>query len=136
MTASWQLWRDRRGRLSPLRAGTLALLLLPFAKALFQANEIAHGARPLNELIERARAVRNFVCLKERLGERQRQQCKRAGAQRRQPAATIAPKLPRSRHRARVIAVDSKHSPRLSFDFISAIHQTHSCHIAAHNLHI
>lgn len=54
MTASWQLWRDRRGRLSPLRAGTLALLSLPFAKALFQANEIAHGARPLNELIHRA----------------------------------------------------------------------------------
>jgi len=54
MTASWQLWRDRRGRLSPLRAGTLALLLLPLAKALFQANEIAHGARPLNELIHRA----------------------------------------------------------------------------------
>lgn len=54
MTASWQLWRDRRGRLSPLRAGTLALLLLPLAKALVQANEIAHGARPLNELIHRA----------------------------------------------------------------------------------
>ncbi len=54
MTTSWQLWRDRRGRLSPLRAGTLALLLLPLAKALVQANEIAHGARPLNELIHRA----------------------------------------------------------------------------------
>lgn len=54
MTASWQLWRDRRGRLSPLRAGALALLLLPLAKALVQANEIAHGARPLNELIHRA----------------------------------------------------------------------------------
>jgi methionine sulfoxide reductase heme-binding subunit len=54
MTASWQLWRDRRGRLSPLRAGTLALLLWPLAKALVQANEIAHGARPLNELIHRA----------------------------------------------------------------------------------
>jgi sulfoxide reductase heme-binding subunit YedZ len=54
MTASWQLWRDRRGRLSPLRAGTLALLLLPLAKAFVQANEIAHGARPLNELIHRA----------------------------------------------------------------------------------
>jgi sulfoxide reductase heme-binding subunit YedZ len=51
---SWQLWRDRRGRVSPLRIGTLVLLLCPLAKALFQASEIAHGARPLNELIHRA----------------------------------------------------------------------------------
>ncbi len=54
MKLSWQLWRDPRGRLSFLRIGTLALLFAPFAKALFQANEIAHGARPLNELIHRA----------------------------------------------------------------------------------
>jgi methionine sulfoxide reductase heme-binding subunit len=37
-----------------LRVATLALLLAPLAKAIFQANEIAHGARPLNELIHRA----------------------------------------------------------------------------------
>src|SRR6476620_7903974 len=54
MTSSWQLWRDRRGRPSMLRVATLALLLAPLAKAIFQANEIAHGARPLNELIHRA----------------------------------------------------------------------------------
>jgi methionine sulfoxide reductase heme-binding subunit len=54
MTRSWQLWRDRRGRVSWLRAGTLVVLLMPLAKAVFQANEIAHGARPLNELIHRA----------------------------------------------------------------------------------
>jgi len=54
MTASWQLWRDRRGRLSALRLATLALLLLPLSKAAFQADNIAHGARPLNELIHRA----------------------------------------------------------------------------------
>ena len=54
MKLSWQLWRDPRGRLSVLRIGALALLFMPFAKALFQANEIAHGARPLNELIHRA----------------------------------------------------------------------------------
>ena len=54
MKPSWQVWRDRRGRLSPLRIGVLALLLMPFAKAIFQASEIAHGARPLNELIHRA----------------------------------------------------------------------------------
>jgi len=51
---SWQLWRDRRGRVSILRLVTLALLLTPLAKAVFQADEIAHGARPLNELIHRA----------------------------------------------------------------------------------
>ena len=51
---SWQLWRDRRGRVSILRLVTLALLLTPLAKAVFQADEIAHGARPLNELVHRA----------------------------------------------------------------------------------
>jgi methionine sulfoxide reductase heme-binding subunit len=51
---SWQLWRDRRGRVSWLRVGTLVLLLLPLAKAVLQLSEIAHGARPLNELIHRA----------------------------------------------------------------------------------
>lgn len=50
----WQLWRDRRGRLSPLRIAALALLLLPLAKALFDAGLIAHSARPLNDLIHRA----------------------------------------------------------------------------------
>jgi sulfoxide reductase heme-binding subunit YedZ len=54
MKASWQIWRDRRGRLSPLRVGTLALLLVPLAKAIFDASDIAHGARPINDLIHRA----------------------------------------------------------------------------------
>jgi sulfoxide reductase heme-binding subunit YedZ len=54
MTTSWQLWRDRRGRLSPLRVGTLVLLLFPLAKALVDAQIIVHGARPLNDLIHRA----------------------------------------------------------------------------------
>src|SRR5689334_5976232 len=53
-TKSWQLWRDRRGRLSVLRLATLAFLLIPLAKAVFESGEIAHGARPLNELIHRA----------------------------------------------------------------------------------
>lgn len=52
--SSWQLWRDRRGRLSPLRLAALALLLFPLAKALFEADIIFHGARPLNDLIHRA----------------------------------------------------------------------------------
>ena len=50
----WQIWLDRRGRLSPLRAVTLALLSAPVAKAIIDAGAIAHGARPLNELIHRA----------------------------------------------------------------------------------
>ncbi|HKS86553.1 MAG TPA: ferric reductase-like transmembrane domain-containing protein [Pseudolabrys sp.] len=54
MTTSWKLWRDRRGRFSPLRITVLTALLLPLAKALIEANEIAHGARPVNELIHRA----------------------------------------------------------------------------------
>jgi methionine sulfoxide reductase heme-binding subunit len=54
MAGSWQIWRDRRGRLSPLRIATLVILLLPLAKALFEADAIAHGARPLNDLIHRA----------------------------------------------------------------------------------
>ena len=54
MTDLWELWRDRRGRLSALRIAVFALLLLPLAKAIFQASEIAHSARPLNDLIHRA----------------------------------------------------------------------------------
>jgi methionine sulfoxide reductase heme-binding subunit len=54
MTASWQPWRDKRGRLSALRICTLVLLLMPLAKALFDADAIIHGARPLNDLIHRA----------------------------------------------------------------------------------
>src|SRR6202142_419690 len=51
---SWQLWRDRRGHLSPLRMAALALLLFPLAKALVDAQSIVHGARPLNDMIHRA----------------------------------------------------------------------------------
>jgi sulfoxide reductase heme-binding subunit YedZ len=51
---SWQLWRDRRGRVSWLRLAALALLLFPLAKALAEAGAIAHGARPINDLIHRA----------------------------------------------------------------------------------
>ncbi len=54
MTSSWQIWRDRRGRLSALRIAALALLLFPLTKALLDAGVIMHGARPLNDLIHRA----------------------------------------------------------------------------------
>jgi sulfoxide reductase heme-binding subunit YedZ len=50
---SWQIWRDRRGRLSALRLGTLIMLLLPVAKIVVDASAIAHSARPINELIHR-----------------------------------------------------------------------------------
>ena len=50
----WQLWLDRRGRVSWLRGAVLVLLLAPAAKAVIEADAIAHGARPLNELIHRA----------------------------------------------------------------------------------
>jgi len=51
---AWQLWRDKRGRFSPLRVAALVLLLAPLAKALVEADAIAHGARPINELIHRS----------------------------------------------------------------------------------
>src|SRR6185312_15613352 len=54
VTPAWQLWRDRRGRISALRVATLLLLLLPLAKAVAESSQIAYGARPLNELIHRA----------------------------------------------------------------------------------
>ncbi len=47
-------WRDRRGRVSPLRITTLLLLVAPLINALLEWRMIAHGARPLNELIHRA----------------------------------------------------------------------------------
>ncbi|MCK9915296.1 sulfoxide reductase heme-binding subunit YedZ [Microbacteriaceae bacterium K1510] len=54
MISDWALWRDRRGRVSALRIVTLALLLFPVAKALFDAPDIVQGARPLNDVIHRA----------------------------------------------------------------------------------
>jgi methionine sulfoxide reductase heme-binding subunit len=54
MKSPWQIWCDRRGQLSPLRIGTLALLLLPVVKALYDAGDIVHGARPINDMIHRA----------------------------------------------------------------------------------
>ena len=49
-----QIWRDRRGQISPLRIAALALLLLPLALAGWNAEAIAAGARPVNDLIHRA----------------------------------------------------------------------------------
>jgi methionine sulfoxide reductase heme-binding subunit len=49
-----QVWRDRRGRLSWLRVAALAYLLTPAAIALWNADSIIHGARPINDVIHRA----------------------------------------------------------------------------------
>jgi methionine sulfoxide reductase heme-binding subunit len=53
MLTKLQVWRDRRGHLSWLRIGTLALLIVPVLIALRDADEIVHGARPINDLIHR-----------------------------------------------------------------------------------
>jgi sulfoxide reductase heme-binding subunit YedZ len=55
MTTHWyQLWRDRRGRLSALRIAALVLLLVPAALALdaYLAHKLA--PRVLNDLVHRA----------------------------------------------------------------------------------
>lgn len=54
MLRKFQIWRDRRGELSWLRVATLAFLLTPVAIALWNADTIVHGARPLNDVIHRA----------------------------------------------------------------------------------
>ena len=54
MLRKLQVWRDRRGKLSWLRVATLAFLLTPVGIALWNANAITHGARPLNDVIHRA----------------------------------------------------------------------------------
>ena len=53
MKAAYQIWRDRKGRLSPLRIGVLAFLALPLGLAAFAAYPDGLGARPLNDLIHR-----------------------------------------------------------------------------------
>src|SRR4051794_19753774 len=52
--ASWQVWRDAAGRLSPLRIATLIFLLVPVAVAIVDFNTEGFGARPLNNVIHRA----------------------------------------------------------------------------------
>src|SRR5215468_1612122 len=54
MLRKLQIWRDRRGNLSWLRLAALAFLLLPVGIALWNADAIVHGARPLNDVIHRA----------------------------------------------------------------------------------
>jgi sulfoxide reductase heme-binding subunit YedZ len=51
--ASWQVWRDARGRPSALRIATLAFLCLPLLIAAYDFNTAGFGARPLNNVIHR-----------------------------------------------------------------------------------
>jgi sulfoxide reductase heme-binding subunit YedZ len=53
MMRSFEVWRDRRGRLSVLRLATLALLATPLALAAYSFLTTGLGARPLNDLIHR-----------------------------------------------------------------------------------
>jgi sulfoxide reductase heme-binding subunit YedZ len=53
MKKPWQSWRDRRGRLSPLRIVTLIVLLLPVGIAIYAYATTGFGARPLNDMIHR-----------------------------------------------------------------------------------
>jgi sulfoxide reductase heme-binding subunit YedZ len=53
MLRKLQIWRDRRGRLSGVRMAALAFLATPVAVALWNADAIWHGARPLNDVIHR-----------------------------------------------------------------------------------
>jgi sulfoxide reductase heme-binding subunit YedZ len=53
MKKPWHIWRDRRGRLSALRIGTLTLLILPVAIAVYAYTTDGFGARPLNDMIHR-----------------------------------------------------------------------------------
>jgi len=49
----WEVWRDAGGRLSVLRIGMLALLLLPAAIAAYDYVTIGFGPRPINDVIHR-----------------------------------------------------------------------------------
>src|SRR5436190_1553992 len=53
MTSSLALWRDRRGRVSPLRLAVLALLALPVGLTVYDYFTAGFGARPINYLIHR-----------------------------------------------------------------------------------
>jgi methionine sulfoxide reductase heme-binding subunit len=53
MKASYQLWRDRRGRISPLRIAALLLLLMPVALALDAWLSQRLAARLFNDLVHR-----------------------------------------------------------------------------------
>ena len=57
-------------------------------------------AGAVDEVVERARAVRDRAGIVERLTERQQQQDERSDPQRRQTTAFVAPKLPGSAHRS------------------------------------
>ncbi len=50
---SWEVWRDAAGRLSALRIGTLGLLCVPVAIAVYDYSTVGFGPRPINNVIHR-----------------------------------------------------------------------------------
>lgn len=50
---SWEVWRDAGGRLSALRIGTLAFMLLPVVIAAYDYCTVGFGPRPINDVIHR-----------------------------------------------------------------------------------
>lgn len=52
-THAYQLWRDRRGRIAPLRIAALLLLLVPAALALYAWQAHMLAPRVLNDLVHR-----------------------------------------------------------------------------------
>lgn len=53
MPSSLALWQDRRGRTSPVRIATLAVLVWPALLAAYDAARGGLGGRPFNELVHR-----------------------------------------------------------------------------------
>jgi hypothetical protein len=56
-TKAWQIWRDRRGRLSPLRVAALLLLLVPAAIMAWSYTQHGVPARMWNDLVHRRSGV-------------------------------------------------------------------------------
>lgn len=54
MPTALALWRDRRGRVSPLRVATLAILVWPILLFLIDYGRGGLSGRPLNDVIHRA----------------------------------------------------------------------------------
>lgn len=54
MRHRFKVWRDTADRLSALRIITLACLFAPLLKAIYDASDIFHDARPIDNLIHRA----------------------------------------------------------------------------------
>ena len=71
--AAWQIWRDRRGYLSVLRAAALALLLMPLVKAVVVLETIFDfdvGVRPGWQVLAAGLAVAAVDAIRARWSRR------------------------------------------------------------------